>query len=679
MGGRKEKKGKSKKRIADEILFEVGRSVLLVFLIVAVIAIFMVRWVIVSSKESELTLQSVAASNQLAGFFEQYSKASGQLAVNPEIKHVLAEVKPGDDIQKAEKMDTVRQNLLNVVETDSDNIMAAWIADMDSSALTQSDGFTSGKSDGWDITQRVWYQKLMDSGKTVLTEPYVDPATDQTILSAVSPVFDDAGKEIIGVTGLDVSLKHLTDVMGKYKIGKNGYVFLMSSEGTVIYHPQEDVLQKNISEVDISQNVKDAVKAGKEEFLKYKASGKTKYGVAEPVGDTGYLVVSNMSFWEYYYLVFGMVVALIIIFLVGILLIVLSIKKSASNLSKPIMELNHTAQQLADGDLDVHLEITSEDEIGELGESIKRTVARLKEYIVYIDETSEVLAKIAEGQLSIELQNDYVGEFQKIKDALLNISGSMTDVMKNIGESSKQVSVGASELADASQMLAEGAQTQAVSVQELANTTTTVTEQVQESRKDAERSAKATVHVTNLIEQNQDKMKMMMGAMNEIRETSQQVVGIIQTIEEIAEQTNLLSLNASIEAARAGELGKGFAVVADEIGKLALESSKAASMTRELIGVSMEEINKGNDIANGVMTSLEESVSAVSEVNEMIKKSAVNAVDQAENMQQIQEGIDAIAQGVNDNSAVSQETYATSEQLANQTVTLNDLVQKFEF
>lgn len=171
---------------------------------------------------------------------------------------------------------------------------------------------------------------------------------------------------------------------------------------------------------------------------------------------------------------------------------------------------------------------------------------------------------------------------------------------------------------------------------------------------------------------------MMMGAMNTIRETSQQVVGIIQTIEEIAEQTNLLSLNASIEAARAGELGKGFAVVADEIGKLALESSKAASMTRELIGVSMEEINKGNDIANGVMSSLEGSVSAVDRVNEMIKKTAEDAAIQAENMEQIRIGIDEIARGVNDNSAVSEETYATSEQLANQTVTLNELVQRFE-
>lgn len=685
MGGEKEKKHtkankeKSKRRIADEILIQVGRSVLLVFLVVAVIAIFMVRWVIVSSKESELTLQSVAASNQLAGFFERYSSESAQLSVNPEIKHVLTETKQGDDIQKTDKMDTVRQNLLNVVEHDSENIMAAWIADMDSSALTQSDGYTSGLDDGWDITKRSWYSKLTETKETVLTEPYVDPATEQVILSAVSPVFADDSEEIIGVSGLDISLEHLTDVMKNYKIGKGGYVLLLSSEGTVIYHPDKSVLQKNIKEVDISQNVKDAVDAGKEQFMKYKASGVTKYGVLETVGETGYLVISNMSFWEYYYLVFGMVTALIVVFVIGIVLIVLSIKKSAANLSKPIMELNHTAQQLAAGDLDVHLEITSEDEIGELGHSIQKTVARLKEYIVYIDETADVLSKIAEGKLSIELHNDYVGEFQKIKDALINISSSMTDLMRGIGDSSQRVSIGASELADASQMLAEGAQSQAVSVQELAGTAVNVTEQVQESRRDAELSAKATVQVTTMMEQNQGNMKRMMEAMNEIRETSQQVVGIIQTIEEIAEQTNLLSLNASIEAARAGELGKGFAVVADEIGKLALESSKAASMTRELIGVSMEEINKGNEIATGVMTSLEESVKAVDKVNDMVKNTAVKAADQADNMQKIQEGIDQMAQGVNDNSAVSQETYATSEQLAEQTVTLNELVQKFEF
>lgn len=672
----KTSKPKKQRRIADEILFQVGRSVLAVFLIVAIVAIFMVRWIIVSSKESELTLQSKAASYQLTGFFEQYEKASKQLAASPEIKYVLEQTVPGGSILDTDKMDTVKQNLVNIAETDTNNIMATWIADLDTSTLTQSDGYTSGSD--WDITGRVWYKPCVEEKRTTLTEPYLDPATQKIILSAVTPVFGESGA-VLGVAVIDVSMENMNKVIEGYKIGKKGYVFLVSAEGVLIYHPKEDARQKNITEVDVSQNVVDAVSSEEEHFLKYKADGAVKYGVAEKVGSTGYTVISNMPFFEYYSMIFGMVAALVVVFALGIFMIVLSIKKSAATLSKPIKELNHTAQQLAAGNLDVHLEITSEDEIGELGESIKKTVTRLKKYIVYIDETAEVLARISDGKLAIVLKNDYAGEFQKIKDAMLNISSSMSDVMKGINETAEQVSIGASELADASQMIAESAQTQAASVQELADRTNTVSGQVQESRKDAELSARATVHVTEMMEQNQEKMKMMMDAMNEIRGTSQQVVGIIQTIEEIAEQTNLLSLNASIEAARAGELGKGFAVVADEIGKLALESSKAASMTRELIGVSMEEINKGSEIANGVMVSLEESVSAVGRVNDMIKKTAENAVLQAENMEQIRTGIDDIAQGVNDNSAVSEETYATSEQLATQTVTLNEMVQRFEF
>ena len=254
----------------------------------------------------------------------------------------------------------------------------------------------------------------------------------------------------------------------------------------------------------------------------------------------------------------------------------------------------------------------------------------------------------------------------------------MNDVMEGINASSERVSVGACELANASQMLAESAELQAASVEQLAATTATVAEHVEESHRDAEASAKQTEKVTLMIEQNQEKMTMMMDAMNEIRQTSQQVVGIIQTIEEIADQTNLLSLNASIEAARAGEAGKGFAVVADEIGKLALESSKAASSTRELIEISMDEISKGNSVATDALNSLKDSVSAVDHVNDMIKKAAENSAVQAENMEQLRIGIDEIARGIQDNSAASQETSATSEELATQADLLNKMVQKFE-
>ena len=174
-------------------------------------------------------------------------------------------------------------------------------------------------------------------------------------------------------------------------------------------------------------------------------------------------------------------------------------------------------------------------------------------------------------------------------------------------------------------------------------------------------------------------MNRMMDAMTKIHDTSQEVVGIIQTIEQIADQTNLLALNASIEAARAGELGKGFAVVAGEIGKLADESSKAANTTRDLIGVSIDEIEKGNELANRVLASLDDAVSAVANVNEMIEKTAEHAEKQAEHMQQLQKGIEAISQGIADSSAVSEESAATSEELAAQATTLTELLRRFEY
>lgn len=665
----------SKKRIADEILHRIGGSVILVLLIIAVVSIYMVGWLSITSKETELIQESNAAANQLTGFLEQYTKSVEQLAANPEIKYVMMNTKSGDDIRETKKMDTVMENLINISNTDSENVMAVWISDLDTSVLTQSDGFTS--EEGWDITGRGWYQ-CIENKETILTEPYVDSSTGKMILSAAAPVYDDATGTVLGAVGMDISLDHMTQLMSEYKIGHNGYILLLSENGTFLYHPENDMIQKNIKDVDISQNVKDAIASKSDKFLKYKTNGVTKYGSLQNAGDTGYIVLSSLPMSEYYAILIAMVIALIIIFAIGITLIAFSIKKSAANLTKPILDLNHTAQQLAAGDLDVDLHITSENEIGELGTSIQKTVNRLKEYIIYIDETAEVLAQIANGQLSIDLKNDYVGEFQKIKTALLNISDSMNEVMMAINESSEHVSVGASELASASQVLAEGAQTQAASIEELTATTTTVAEQVENSRREAAASAEATTQAAIMIEQNQEKMQLMMDAMNKIHETSQQVVGIIQTIEDIASQTNLLSLNASIEAARAGEAGKGFAVVADEIGKLALESSEAANTTKHLIEISMEEIRKGNTIASGAMDSLKESVTAIEHVNKMIQETAETASIQAENMNQLRIGIEEIAHGVQDNSAASEETSATSQELASQAEILNQMVQKFE-
>lgn len=665
----------SKKRIADEILRQIGGSVILVFLLIAAVAICMVAWLSISARKTELIQESRATANQLTGFLEQYTKSVEQLAANPEIKQVMRETKAGSNISQAAQKEAVLNNLANIAASDSDNVMAVWISDLDASSFLQSDGLTN--EEDWDITGRSWYS-CIETKQTILTEPYVDSTNGKMVLSAAAPVYDDVTGDILGAVGMDITLDQMTKLMSEYKIGRKGYILLLSGNGMIVYHPQNDMIQQNIKDIDISENAVKAAASSKNVFLRFKTDGTPKYGFLQHAGDTGYIVLSSLPSSEYYATLFAMVLALILIFAAGIALIAFSIRKSSASLTRPIMDLNHTAQQLAAGDLDVTLHITSQDEIGELGQSIQKTVSRLKEYIVYIDETAEVLSQVADGNLNISLKNDYAGEFQKIKTALLNISDSMNQVMVGINESSQHVSVGASELASASQILAEGAEQQAASIEQLTATTATVAEQVDNSRKEAEASAKATEQAAAVIEENQEKMKQMMNAMDKIHETSQQVVGIIQTIEDIASQTNLLSLNASIEAARAGEAGKGFAVVADEIGKLALESSEAANTTKELIGISMEEIRKGNAIAGSAMESLKESVSAIGNVNKMIKETADSAVAQAENMNQLRMGIEEIAHGIQDNSAASQETSATSQELASQAEMLNQMVQKFE-
>ncbi len=254
----------------------------------------------------------------------------------------------------------------------------------------------------------------------------------------------------------------------------------------------------------------------------------------------------------------------------------------------------------------------------------------------------------------------------------------MMEVMTSIVAGANQVSSGSDDLAKAAQGMAENTETQASAIEELLATATTVAEVVKENRDNSEKSAKYTNEVADVMEDSKKQMAQMREAMDKIQESSKQVVGVIKAIEDIASQTNLLSLNASIEAARAGEAGKGFAVVAGEIGGLANESANAVNTTRNLINVSLDEIEKGNTIVNDVISSLDNAVERVRIANGMIQDTAKAADVQMQGIDQIRDGIDSMSQVVQDNSAVAEETSATSEELAAQSVTLNELVQRFD-
>lgn len=663
-----------KKQISKEIALRILSVVIAIFAVFSIVITIMLGNISLSAQKNDLELQSKAASYQLETFFKKYTTIVEQMALNPDIQDILTDTKAGDSIVKSSYYQEVFRELQQDQASDSANILAAWIGDIDANVFTQSDGYTSDNT--FDITGREWYQ-VTKTGKSMLTNAYTDASTGALILSAAAPVYSKTDGSIVGVAGLDIALDHINELFSAYTVGDTGFVILLTTDGTIIYHPNTSNQLKNLSEIGISSEVINALGQGNTS-VKYTVGNQTKYGYITDITGTAYYILSCLPSSEYFSNLTKCIILTVVLIIIGILTIVIAIQKVASSITKPIIGLNGVAQELAAGNLDVSLNVQSDNEIGELADSIQLTVNRLKEYINYINEISYALNRLASGKLKLTLKYDYSGEFAKVKEALLNISDSMQNVMTDILNSSTQVLTGSEELAKAAQSIAESATTQSASVEELVATTTSVTEQVKENTAGAQQAATETSRVTDMMKSSKDQMSQMTEAMNKISQTSNQVVSIIKTIEDIADQTNLLALNASIEAARAGETGRGFAVVASEIGSLADESAKAANTTRDLINVSIQEIEHGNQLVTDVVTSIQEVMDAIQNVNEMIAQSANTYVLQEQSMEQIEIGIEEISRGVEDNSASAEETSATSEELAAQAATLENLVQRFD-
>jgi len=369
---------------------------------------------------------------------------------------------------------------------------------------------------------------------------------------------------------------------------------------------------------------------------------------------------------------FLLLIALSIISLAAILVFCVYIIIS---ITKPLKEIDQAANRMARGDMGAVVTYVSKDELGRLSESMREMMDFLRSYINNI---SEVLGKMAKGNMDVTIEMDYKGDFAPIKTSMQRILFSLNDALTKISQSSEQVAGGSEQVSSGAQALSQGATEQASSVEELATTINEISVKIKENAQNAQKANDMVGETTEKLTFGNQKMEDLISAMNQITETSNRIGKIVKTIDDIAFQTNILALNAAVEAARAGAAGKGFAVVADEVRNLAGKSAEAVKDTTALIENAIQAISNGTTMADDTAESIRAVSASAKLVSDLVNQIAQVSNEQATAVLQITQGVDQISGVVQTNSATAEESAAASEELSGQAQMLKQLVGHFK-
>ncbi len=291
--------------------------------------------------------------------------------------------------------------------------------------------------------------------------------------------------------------------------------------------------------------------------------------------------------------------------------------------------------------------------------------------------------RIADGDLVVELDADtqraaasktevgvLVGSFQAMARGL-------QEMVTNFRSATEQVFAGAEQVSELSHVISQGATRQASSVEELTSSLEEISSQTALNAENANEANTKAGSAKNNAERGRDQMNEMLKAMDEINASSTNISKVIKVIDDIAFQTNILALNAAVEAARAGQHGKGFAVVAEEVRNLAARSAQAAKETTAMIEGSVHNVENGMRIANQTAADLNDIVTEIARVSELVADIAKASNEQASGIGQINHGILQISQVVQDNSATAEESASASEQLAGQAAILKEQTERY--
>ncbi len=323
-----------------------------------------------------------------------------------------------------------------------------------------------------------------------------------------------------------------------------------------------------------------------------------------------------------------------------------------------------------------------------------------------INEASDVLNTMAQGNFTKYMEGDYKGDYLQIKENVNKVISSLSGVIGQVSESSNELISSAAQISSSTEEMAAGASEQSSQTTEVAGSIEEMTKTIIESTKNANDAAEVAKAAGEKAKEGGDVVVETITGINriadivvesaktiqELGKSSDQIGEIIKVINDIAEQTNLLALNAAIEAARAGEQGRGFAVVADEVRKLAERTTKATKEIEimikqiqrdtngavEAIEEGTREVEKGKELAQKAGNSLNEIIDNSDRVSEIITQLAVASEQQAATSESISKNVEAINNVTHQSAQGTQQISRAAEDLYSLTNNLQEAVGQFK-
>ena len=671
---------------------------ILLFTVIPTVLAFVLAYLF-TAKTAETAIGSVTdtllesraqqVSNKLDGYFAGYLAQVRTLQSDPVLAQMFdawAAQKDGKPDASAERLEAAIDGYMNnVYNVYSDELLDVFMADVKTQTLIYQEKVDGGalKEGDYDLNSRPWFQELQSSSTgLVVTEPYQDLTTGKIVVSVIGSVTENGS--VTGVVGLDITLDYLGQLGKSFTSGSN-FLVITSKDGYILYHPDSALQNKNLTDEKIDSRLASLLQSKSGDDTKQRAGtarftmqGKDAVGVAASGADTGWNIVYGTDYSSYTSAVRQMDNRLVLLYLGIVLVLSVLVLIIGRAIVKPLSSLTQTANRIADGEVDLTIDVHTNDETGVLAEAFGRIVERLKTYMQYIDEICGALDKMAEGDYTLRLQCDYIGEFARIKDALLNTQTSVASIVRMLQENARNVTGGAEQVAAAAQSLAQGATEQSSAVSELTETLDGISAQVSQSAEQSQLARQRTSETSENIRRSDAQMKQLQAAMEAISAAANQIGKINKTIDDIAFQTNILALNAAVEAARAGSAGKGFAVVADEVRNLAGKSAEAAKTTQELVQQALAAVRNGNDMSRMVGETLKKSVESAEAVVNVVDSISDASAAQAQSIAQVAQGVSQIATVVETNSAAAEESAALGQQFSKEAETLDKLVGRFK-